>query len=186
MILKFEGMTESLRTNLSAEVRSRKFLRRLEQEDMVPHYSKTNSVADQTTQSILRKVYINLGSFPRPLWSLAIYYSIFMKNRLPHKCFGGRSPREMTLSHTNISKGCSRLRPFCQPVYCSDLATKARLVGFTTTWGSCKVILPNRRLAITKNPVRWQPTLSIPVQVQIGTSPAIESGTVSKTEQTCP
>jgi len=104
-----------------------------------------------------------------------MYDSTFMRNRLPHKCLGGKSPLEVALPQIDISKERSHFRPFCQPVYCSVLATKARLVSFTTTWGMYIVILPNRRLAIAKNPVPWRPTLSISVQVQIYTSPAPSS-----------
>ena len=112
-----------------------------------------------------------------------MYYTTFMKNRFPQKYLG---PLEVAAPQTDMFKEPSCLRPFCQPVHCSNLAAKARLVGFTTTWGSYKVMLPNRRLAISKDPTPWQPILSIPVQVRIDAPPAIEGTAVRKTEQTRP
>jgi len=103
-------------------------------------------------------------------------YSTFIKNRLPSLVLNRKSPIEIAIPERNILKERSWFRPFGQPVFIHiyqdgklvDRATKARVLGFTPTFGVYKVILVSScRVTTAKNPVPIRmntPTLPINIE----------------------
>jgi len=182
MMLQFESLTgcyiQNLRTDWGGEFKSTEFLYWLRQrgtslKPTIPHHSETNAVAERTNHSIITMVRTNLYSLPKSLWSLAMDYSSFVKNQLPHKTLGGKSSIELAIPSLNIINERSRFSPFGQPVYyatykdgmLSDRAVEGRVVGFTPTWGIYKVMLASKHLTLAKNPTPRQlvPTSTIEI-----------------------
>jgi len=168
-IARFEVMTkmtvQNIRTDHGGEYRSREFTAWLRKKGIdtrptVPYHSQTNSVAERTNRTIVTNIRANLGTLPRSLWSLAMAYSVFTRNRLPHITLNGKCPIEVISPNINMEAERQRFRLFGQKVYTvtysegklTDRAAKAILVRYTNTFEIYQVMLESRRLVVAKNP----------------------------------
>jgi len=203
MIPTFEKLTNcqvgGLRTDWGGEFNSHSFLKWLSNRGTkihptVPYHSETNTVAERANRTIMTMIRANLDILPKSLWSYAMDYSAFVKNRLPSLVLNGKSPIEIAIPERNILKERNRFRPFGQPVFIHtyqdgklvDRATKARILGFIPTFGVYKVILvSSHRVTTAKNPVPIQlntPTLPINMEQQ-ALEPAVQSGSATLTTE---
>lgn len=133
----------------------------------VPYHSETNAVAERFNRTIMAMIRAQLAGSkcPKNLWPLAMEYSTFVKNRIPHKVLKGRSPLEVADPAIDIIEQRRQFKPFGEQVYVhvykynklGDRATEARIMGFTGTHGTYKVMRPNRSISTAKDPTTRVP-----------------------------
>ena len=137
--------------------------RGIELKETVPHHSETNAIIERlnrTLQDMARTAMISAGV--KGLWGDAIQWAAYTKNRLPHKSLKNlKSPVE-TLFNKPANR--SNLRPFGQKVMIhiykdqrggdrmAARAIPARIVGYTKTHGTYKVISDTGKRTLAKNP----------------------------------
>jgi len=155
----------SLRCDFGGEYRSKNltsWLRKkgIDTKPTIVYHSQTNAVAERTNRAIVTNIRANLGELPRSLWGLAMSYSVYMRNRLPHMTLGGKCLIGIVKRGIDIAAERERFRHFGQKVYIptysegklADRATKAILVGYTNTSGTYLVMTENRRVITAKSP----------------------------------
>jgi len=169
LITLFETMSGckaiNLRCDFGGEYRSKSLISWLRKKGIdtkptVAYHSQTNAVAERTNRTIVTNIRANLGELPRSLWGLAMSYSVYMRNRLPHIILGGKCPIEIMKKGIDMVAEKERFRPFGQKVYIptysegklADRATKAILVGYTNTIGTYLVMTENKRVITAKSP----------------------------------
>ena len=100
------------------------------------------------------------GSCPKNLWPLALEYSTYIKNRIPHRTLDGKSPLETADPTISIAMQRKQFRPFSERVYIHahkfdkllNQTTKAHVVAFTGTYGIYRVLLANHTITTAKDP----------------------------------
>ena len=126
LIPGFEKITvtqvASLRTDWGGEFNSREFHKWLVSrgttlKPSVPHHSETNAVAELANRTIMTMIRANLSGLPKNLWSYAMDYSAFVKNRLPLSVLQGKALVEIAIPGSNIRNQRARFRPFGQAVF---------------------------------------------------------------------
>ena len=188
LIALFETMSGSkianLRCDYGGEYQSKSlisWLRRkgIDAKPTVPYHSETNAVAERANRTIVTNIRANLGELPKSLWSLAMSYSIYMRNRLPHATLAGKCPLEIIRRGVDLVIERKMFRKFGEKVYIptyddgklADRATKAIIVRYTNTNGTYLVMMENRRVTTAKNPrVRTEQTPRI---IEAAGSPTI-------------
>jgi len=58
----------------------------------------------------------NLGKLPKAMWELALEYSTFIKNRIPHSAIQA-APIERAIPSINVTEQRKLFRPFGEQVY---------------------------------------------------------------------
>ena len=195
MINAFQNFTSSvvsaIETNHTVEYRSKECLNWLTDQGIAfkstfAYHSETNVVTERFGRVITTMIRANLGSsLPVNLWELALEYTNFVTNRIPHRALDGKSPVEIAIPTINISTERQRFRPFGQQVYIHSYhegelearAIEARIVGFTPTHGIYRVILRNKEVVTAKNPTprnSTQSTISVNADLPTTSEPASE------------
>jgi len=169
LIVLFETISNSkvanLHCNFGGEYYSKTLMTWLRKKGIdtrptVAYHSQTNAIAERTNCTIVTNIRANLGELPKSLWSLAISYLVYMRNRLPHMTLGEKCPIEIVKDGIDIKAEREKFQPFGQKVYIptysegklTDRATKAILVGYTNTYRTYLMMMENRQIITAKNP----------------------------------
>ena len=131
--------------------------------ETVPRDSETNAIIERANRTILdmSRTAIIAAELPKSLWYKASDWAAYTKNRIPHKALGGKGPIEIFLQKVAVLQR-QILRPFSQRVTCynyevtdklSSRSYKARIIGYTATYGTYWVIDSPARTRIAKNAV---------------------------------
>jgi len=137
--------------------------------ETVPRHSETNAVAERTNRTIITmsRTALIAADLPKSLWDKAAKWAAYTKNRIPHKGLEGKVPIEVLFNKNPVNER-RNLKPFGQQVICFDYENKAsdklaprgypaRIIGYTTTYGTYMAMDQSGRYGLAKNPTPAKP-----------------------------
>ena len=112
---------QQLHTDHGSEYHSKEFLRWLKEQGValrptVAYHSETNAVAERFNRTIITMIRANLSRLPKVMWELALEYSTFIKNCIPHSAIQA-APIERAIPSISVTKQCKLFRPFGEQAY---------------------------------------------------------------------